>query len=274
MDALIITLSSVGAFLAVSFIIFLFLIKPNRKREGMDEFVAVRYAHRGLHNESRPENSMSAFRAALDAGYAIELDVRLSSDGELVVFHDDTLDRVTSECGRVDERTAEELSKIHLLGTEDTIPTFKEVLSLVDGRVPLLLEIKEEAGKYGVTEKTVEVLSEYKGKFVIESFNPLALTLVKKRMPGVLRGILSQDFIKEQEYKKPMYFLLQCMLLNVSCRPDFIAFNHRDAKNGSLRLARKLFCAPTFAWTVRSEAEEKAARESGFDTVIFEKYLP
>ena len=135
MDALIITLCSVGAFLVLSFGIFLFLIKPNRKREGMDEFVAIRYAHRGLHNEARPENSMSAFKAALDAGYAIELDVRLSSDGELVVFHDDTLDRVTSESGRVDARTAEELSKLHLLGTDDTIPAFKDVLALVDGRV-------------------------------------------------------------------------------------------------------------------------------------------
>ena len=274
MKIFLIALAAVVSFFLLSFFVFLFLIKPNRKREGMAKYLNIRYAHRGLHDDVRAENSLSAFAAAVERGYAIELDVRLSSDGELVVFHDDTLDRVTGERGRVDSRTAAELSKIRLNGTEDTIPTLSEVLSLVDGRVPLLVEIKEEVGKYGVSEKTVEVLSQYGGDFIIESFNPLALSLIRKRMPNVLRGVLSEAFMKNEKTRKPIYFISQCLLFNFLCRPDFIAFNHRDAKSGSLRLARSVFGAPTLAWTVKSAEDEKNARERGFDTVIFENYLP
>ena len=101
------------------------------------------YAHRGLHNAERAENSMSAFRAAVEAGFGIELDVRLSKDGRLVVFHDDTLDRVCGREGRVDDFTAEELATFRLSGTEDGIPLFTDVLAVVDGKIPLLVEIKE-----------------------------------------------------------------------------------------------------------------------------------
>ena len=234
----------------------------------------TKYAHRGLHGSGRAENSISAFRAAVEAGFGIELDVRLSADGELVVFHDDELSRVTKEEGRVDSRTAKELSEIKLCGTGDGIPTFKEVLALVDGKVPLLIEIKEDAGKYGVTKKTVEVLREYKGEYLIESFNPLALSVIKKEMPHVMRGFLSQNFLSEKKYRKPLYFLLQNLLLNVVCRPDFIAFNHAHYKNRTLKLTRALFGAATFAWTVRSRKEEASAYENGFDSIIFENYIP
>ena len=272
MSPLWIIISSALAFLALSFIIFLILIKPGKKRECIEKYKNLKFAHRGLHNEERAENSLSAFKAAVDAGYAIELDVRLSSDGELMVFHDDTLDRVTNETGRVDERSAEELGKIKLGNTDDTIPTFREVLELIDGRVPLLVEIKEDAGKYGVTEKTVEMLREYKGEYLIESFNPLALARVKKLMPEAPRGILSQNFMSDEKYRTPTHFLLQLLLLNSVCRPDFIAFNHEHAKNLPLRLARGIFKAPTIAWTIRSEGEEKRAYKNKFDGVIFEGY--
>ena len=267
MSTLWIIISSVAAFLALSFIIFLILIKPGKRRDGIEKYKKLKFAHRGLHNGEREENSLSAFKAAVDLGYAIELDVRLSSDGELVVFHDDTLDRVTKETGRVDERSAEELGN-----TEDTIPTFREVLELIDGRVPLLVEIKEDAGKYGVTEKTVEMLREYKGEYLIESFNPLALARVKKLMPEAIRGILSQNFLSDEKYRTPTHFLLQLLLLNCICRPDFIAFNHEHAKNLPLRIARKLFKAPTVAWTVKSKAAEERAYKNGFDGIIFEGY--
>lgn len=265
---------SVCAVLLLSFLAFLFLIKPGKRRAATEKFKNLAYAHRGLHGGGRAENSLSAFRAAVDAGFAIELDVRLSSDGVLVVFHDDTLERVTDEVGRVDSRCAEELSKIHLSGTEDTIPTFSDVLSLVDGRVPLLVEIKEDAGKYGVTEKTVEALRGYKGDFLIESFNPLALARVKKLMPEAVRGVLSQTFLKEKQYRAPTYFILQNLLLNFLCKPDFVAFNHEHSKNAARRLVRRLFRTPTLAWTVRGEREEKHAKSHGFDGIIFENYIP
>jgi len=274
MSPWIIALISVISALLLFFLIFLFLIAPGKKREEMEKFKSKKYAHRGLHDATRAENSLSAFRAAVDAGYGIELDVRLSKDGVLVVFHDDTLDRVTGEVGRVDSRTAAELRKINLSGTADTIPTFEEVLKVVDGRVPLLVELKEDAGKYGVTEKTLEMLKEYKGEYIIESFNPLALGRVKKLAPNVMRGFLSQNFLSQKKYRSATYFLLQNLLLNVVCRPDFISYKHSDYKNASLRLVKALFKPATLAWTVRSKTEEDEAYLHGFDGVIFENYVP
>ena len=260
--------------LLLFFALFLFFIAPgSKRRKEMEKYKGVKFAHRGLHGNGIAENSLSAFRAAADAGYGIELDVRLSSDGVVVVFHDDTLDRMTAEKGRVDSKTAEELSKIRLADTEDTVPTFTEVLEVINGRVPLLVEIKEDAKRTDVVAKTAEILQNYSGDYIVESFNPLALAEFKSLMPNVLVGVLSQNFMSEDEYKKPLYFLLQCLLLNVVCRPDFIAFNHKHYKNASLKLVRALFCATTVAWTVRSEQEEKAARLHGFDTVIFENYI-
>lgn len=271
---LIVSLSVLGGLL-ILFGLFLFLIKTSSKRRAvMDKFKSLRYAHRGLHNKDRAENSLSAFRAACDEGYAIELDVRLSKDGVLVVFHDDTLDRMTTERGPVIERTAEELSKIKLADTEDTVPTFAEVLALVDGRVPLLVEIKEDAFDHSVTRECARMLAQYKGEYIVESFNPLSLAEYRKISPETVCGVLSDNFLSQKKYRKPMYFLLELLLLNVTCRPDFVAFNHKKHKNGSLRLTRRLFGAPTLAWTVRSEQEEREAKKHGFDGVIFENYIP
>lgn len=263
----------ISAVISLLFILYLLLIAPT-KDEDIDKYKNTLFAHRGLHGDGRAENSMSAFRAALERGYGIELDVRLSSDGELVVFHDDTLERVCGVEGRVDAYTADELSKMSLSGTEDGVPRFSEVLSLVAGRVPLLVEIKEDAGKYGVSDKTVEALKSYEGGYIIESFNPLSLGNTAKKLPNVPRGILSQNYYKNEKYRKPLYFLLRCLLFNRICKPSFIAYDHEDYKCVSLRLARRLFGAATFAWTVRSPEEEAAAREHGFDSVIFENYEP
>jgi glycerophosphoryl diester phosphodiesterase len=269
---LIVSLSTV-AFLLLSFCVYLFLIKTER-RGGMESLLSRRYAHRGLHNATRAENSISAFKAAVDAGYGIELDVRLSKDGELVVFHDDTLERVTNREGRVDAFTASELGEIKLCDTGDGIPTFRDVLALVDGKVPLLVELKEDAGKYGVTEKACEMLRDYKGEYMIESFNPLALGRVRKLMPEACRGILSQSFLKEKKYRTPTHFLLSVLVLNVVCRPHFVAFNIEHSGNAALKLTRRVFGAPTLAWTVRSEAQEKKASAEGFETTIFEAHEP
>ncbi len=273
MKALIITLSVAAAALLLLFLVYLFLIMPSFKRKKqIMKFASHKYAHRGLHGEGAAENSLTAFRLAVERGYGIELDVRLSKDGELVVFHDDALDRVTEASGRVDAYDYEELSKIKLLGTEDTVPLFSDVLSLVDGRVPLLIELKEDAGRYGVTEKTLEVLENYKGEYIIESFNPLALGRVKKKNPEILRGILSMNYMAEEKYRKPLYYALQIFLTNVVCRPDFIAFEHKQYKKFAFRLCRFLFRVTTFAWTVRSPEDEALAYKHKFNSVIFENY--
>lgn len=275
MDTLWIVILSLAAFLLLSFIIFLILIHPAKaKRQEAKKYVGTYFAHRGLHTDGVAENSLTAFRKACEMGYAIELDVRLSRDGELVVFHDDTLDRMTAESGPVKEKTLAELEKIKLADTEDTIPSFASVLTLVDKRVPLLVELKEGAGESGVARAAAEMLSKYEGEYIVESFNPLTLAEFGKCAPGVVRGILTDNFLAEKKYRKPLYFLLQNMLLNVVCKPDFIAHNHKRHKNPGLSICKRLFGAPTFAWTVKTKEDECVAKKHGFDGIIFEGYIP
>lgn len=272
MHPLILTLIIIGSALVFLLAVYLILIAPSAPRRAK-KYKNVKFAHRGLHGEGVAENSMSAFKAAVDNGYGIELDVRLSADGQLVVFHDDTLARVVGAEGRVDAYTAEELGKMTLSGTADTVPLFSDVLKLVSGKVPLLVEIKEDPGVSEVSKKTCEILSGYDGDFLIESFNPLSLRNVVKHLPRTPRGILSHRYYAYEAYRKPLYFLLQCLLFNRICRPSFVAYDIHHAKSISLRIARAMG-AVTFAWTVRSKEEEALAKKHGFDGVIFENYLP
>lgn len=264
------------ASLSIAFLLLmLYMICPGKKRPGMEKFTQTRYAHRGLHDDKKSENSLSAFKAAKDAGFGIELDVRLSKDGELVVFHDENLTRMTGKEGKVVDYTAEELSKMSLNGTDDYIPTFREVLDLIDGSVPLLVELKKSHGEGEVAEKFLEVIEGYKGDFIVESFNPIALKVVRKGRPDILRGILSMDYSKEDRFKdKFLYKLLQNLMFNFLARPDFIAYEKGGFAVHTLRFIRQSFGTPLFAWTVKSQEDDDAAISHGFDTVIFEGYIP
>lgn len=268
MSAMNIALISVGATLVLAMAIFVFLVAPGRRN--MKQLKTVKYAHRGLHGDGRVENSMSAFEAAVTAGFGIELDVRLSSDGVLVVFHDDTLERVVGIRKRVDELTAAELSALRLGDTNDGIPTFDEVLSMVDGRVPLLVEIKEDKGSSAVSDAAAAALSLYNGPFIVESFNPLSVRNARAKLPMIPCGFLSC----RHKVRSPLYFMLTNLLLNFICRPDFIAYCDTDSSNFSLRFVRTFLRTPTLAWTVRSEEAESNAAKAGFDSVIFEGYSP
>jgi glycerophosphoryl diester phosphodiesterase len=259
--------------IVVLLLIYLFLIAP-KKRKDMEKFKSKMYAHRGLHNEERAENSLSAFKAAVDAGFGIEMDVRLSKDRKLVVFHDDTLDRVCGVSGKVVDFTADELAKLSLNGTGEGVPTLKEVLAVVDGKVPLIIEVKEDSGDAAVSAAVEKELFPYKGAFVLESFNPLTVARVSKSFPEVCCGFLSRHFTKDPEHKgNILYFALQHLLFNRICNPSFIAYHHEHYYMPVLRLVR-LLGARTVAWTVRSKEEELAAYEHGFDTIILENYIP
>ena len=274
MKFLIIALTVIGVLL-LFFIAYLLMISPSyRAREKMKKYKNAYFAHRGLHNERFAENSLGAFKNAVKFGYGIELDVRLSADGELVVFHDSTANRVTGVDAKIKELKTEELKSLSLSGTGEGVPTFAEVLEAVDGKVPLLIEIKEESGEKDVTPKLAEALKGYQGEYIIESFNPLSVRNIKKLLPGAVCGILSFNYHTQKEYRKPMYLMLELLLLNSVARPDFIAFRHEDSKNAALRLSKFFFGAPTLAWTVRSEEEETRAKKNGFEGIIFEGYLP
>ena len=264
------------AVLSLAFLLLaLYMICPGKKRSEMERYARVRYAHRGLHDDKKVENSMSAFKAAKDMGFGIELDIRLSKDGELVVFHDESLTRMTGKEGKVTDYTADELSKMSLLGSDDGIPTLRQVLDLIDGSVPLLIEMKKSMGEGNVAEKFIKVIEGYKGDFIVESFNPFELRTVRKSRPDILRGMLSMDYSKEEKFKdKFLYKLLQNLMFNFLARPDFIAYEKEGYALHTVRFIRRSFGTTLFAWTIKSQDEENAAISHGFDTVIFEGYIP
>lgn len=256
-------------------IVFYFvMMMPGAKRGGLEKYKSVKFAHRGLHNESVPENSLAAFRLAVDNGFGIELDVHTAKDGVAVVFHDATLSRMVGKDASLRDFTSLELSEMRLLDSDEKIPTFSEVLELVDGKVPLLVELKQNEGETGVAKATADLLREYKGDFIVESFNPFTLAEFAREMPEVRRGILSQKFTDNPEHRGLQFRVMQNLLLNRVCRPDFVAFNHKNADFFPLRAVKALYKPTTVAWTVRSPEEEAAAYENGFDSVIFENYIP
>lgn len=252
-------------------LIFVFIIAPGRPSpEQKRAFFGNNIAHRGLFSadQSVPENSLPAFRAAREAGYGVELDVQLSADGEVVVFHDDTLFRVCGVNARVDSLTLAELKKLSLFGTNERIPLFSEVLEALGGGPPLIVELKNGKRNADLCDKTLRLLKSYKGDFCIESFNPFILRRFKKTAPGVLRGQLAQPpRYYKGEVASAAGFILGNLLFNFLARPQFIAYRI-GKKPLSVRLCEKMG-ALRVGWTGHD-----AACEKDFDTVIFEHYRP
>ena len=263
---------------AIVFLLVLYLlaIMPRMTHKpDMTPLQGVLYAHRGLHdNESEaPENSMTAFRKAVDAGYGIELDLQLSKDKKVIIFHDATLDRVCGVHGKAEDYTYEELQEFRLCGTEQRIPLFEDFLKMVDGQVPLIVELKVEWQDVGVCSAADQLLREYQGVYCIESFNPLALIWYKRNHREVVRGQLADKFTRTPEFKGALYGLLENLLLNRITQPDFVAYNHQYARSLSRRLCRKLYGNMAVAWTIKSE-EELASAEKSFDLFIFDSFIP
>ena len=271
--ALIALLVVLGILLVLLIIVYI-LTHPGRRREGMESFLRYKYAHRGLHDSEHAENSLSAISLAAERGFGIELDVHVSRDGEVVVFHDKTLARMCGVEGEISDFTAEELSHMSLGGTGEGIPTLRAVLETVGGRVPLLIEIKAQTvADTEVTARTVALLADYKGPYMIESFNPLSLCDVRRNSPAVMRGFLSSYHTKEKW--SIAGFLTQNMLFNHRVRPDFIAYDKRYVTFAPFAFFRLCHLdMPLVCWTIRSPEEEDLARRQGFDTVIFENYVP
>ena len=238
-------------------------------QEAPEWLVARPIAHRGLHTgDARvPENSLAAFRAAADGGHPLELDVHLSADGVAVVFHDATLERMTGDPRPVAEVTSEELAGLRLLGSDEHVPTLADVLALVEGRVPVLVEIKQR-GEVGVLERAVlDDLRGYPGEYAIQSFNPYTLAYVRTADPRVVRGQLSGTFADE-DLPGWQVFALRNLLLNWTSRPAFIAFELEGLPTWgtSLQQARG---RPLLAWTPDDpESFERAQRLC--DGIIFD----
>ena len=233
------------------------------------------YAHRGLHDNETdaPENSMEAFRKAVDAGYGIELDVQLTKDRIPVVFHDESLKRVCGVKGNVRDYTFEELQQFHLCKSKERIPLFSDFLKLVDGKVPLIIEIKIHEDYKTVCSIADELIREYKGVYCIESFNPHAVKWYKEHRPDVIRGQLSSRLAPKGEWEPFLYRMSHYLLFNCVAKPDFIAYDHLHKGNISRTLCQKLYHALSVAWTIKSQEQLDASRKQ-FDLFIFEGFIP
>jgi len=247
------------------------LLRPSSRRD-FDRRLKTDYAHRGLHDSRIPENSLAAFQNAAEHGFGIELDVQLSRDGEVMVFHDYTLTRMTSDPRKVTDCTCAQLQALQLSGTGQAIPTLQEVLDTVDGRVPLLIELKGESINPALCPRVDRILSGYRGTYCVESFNPFLLAWYKKNRPDVIRGILSTRLCRDRKWSV-LNLLLDLMALNVLARPDFIAFDHRYPERAAVKLCTKCYKACAFQWTIRTQDAYEAAHAAGSHT-IFEGFLP
>lgn len=256
--------------------LYLFLIMPRVvSRPDVSHLMGCDYAHRGLHDNlsAAPENSMAAFKKAVDAGYGIELDVQLTKDRIPVVFHDESLRRVCGVEGNVRDYTFEELQRFPLLQSDERIPLFADVLALVDGRVPLIVEIKIHENADEVCSRADALLSRYTGPYCIESFHPFAVRWYRRNRPQIVRGQLSSDFNSPKRREPFSEFLVHYLLTNVIARPDFIAYEHLHKRNLSFVLCRSLFRALTVTWTIKSQQQYDACR-SDFALFIFEGFIP
>ena len=254
--------------------ITLLLIAPSKGCHRADDWRTTAFAHRGLHGGSAAENTLEAFERACENGFGIELDVQFSKDGTLVVFHDDDLKRMTGDPRRVDQVNLQELQSLKLAGGTGRIPTFESVLKLVNGRVPLLVELKNGRRNAELCQKTCEMLRGYSGRYLVESFNPLILRWFKKNAPDLLRGQLVGEWTSYfTTLGKPGAFLLSSLALNALSRPDFVAYDINAEHFPAPHVQRALFHTPLAAWTVRDEQTFETCQNRG-EMPIFEAFIP
>ena len=258
---------------------YVWAIHPRMPRRDISPLLGVDYAHRGLWNtnepgeDHRPENSLAAFRAAVEKGYGVELDVHLTRDGALVVHHDDSLKRLTGADIRIAESTLAEVRACHLPNGEP-VPTYDEVLETIAGRIPMIVEVKVEGNADALSKAVYERMKLYDGPWCMESFGPRAVKWFRVNAPEVIRGQLAFD--QAGKGKTASLFLrnlgIASMLQNFLARPDFVAFDAKSVKWHTLSIHLLRLMKPWFvAWTVRSQADMDKLRGK-WDLQIFEKF--
>ena len=257
------------------FAMYLLALKGRRNAPGLEQLRKWRYAHRGLHGDGKPENSMAAFRAAKDGGFGIEFDLHLLKDGNLGVMHDSNLFRTTGEEGRMEDLTTEDLCRYHLGGTEETIPQFSQVLELFDGKAPLIIELKSVDSNFArLAETACRQLEGYKGPYCLESFDPRVVRWLKCNRPELIRGQLAEGMRKgDSPYPWLLRFGMAFLLSNFWNRPDFIAYDFTTRKNLSVFFCRRLWKITGVSWTIRTKEQFADAQNEGW-IPIFEGFLP
>lgn len=254
--------------LIVLFVLYLLALKGRTGHPLLQELRRWKYAHRGLHGNGVPENSMAAFRNALENGYGIELDIHMLCDGNLAVIHDASLLRTAGADVKIEDLTTEQLGNFRLENTDERIPTFKQVLDLFDGKAPLIVELKPENGNHDLlTAKACEMLKEYHGLYCVESFDPRCIRWLKKNRPEIVRGQLAHNSLGAKG-KVPfiLRFVMTNLLSNFWNTPDFIAYQFCDRNRLSVQIARKFWKIQGVTWTLKTQ--------ENFDTAVVEKWIP
>jgi len=261
----------------VIIILYFIMIMPKLNRNpDSNKLDGWLYAHRGLHdnNGEAPENTLLAFSLAVKHGYGIELDVQLTKDGIPVVIHDYNLKRACNINLKVSEQNYSELCKFNLFESREKIPTLQQVLKLVDGKVPLIIELKIPYKAERLCEAVCVLLNNYKGVYCIESFNPFGLSWYRKHYPKVIRGQLSTDFIRDKAKGNVVqYFILKNLLMNFYTKPDFIAYHYVYKSGLSYTICRKLYQVKTVAWTIQSQKVYEENKDH-YELFIFDSFIP
>ena len=256
-------------------ICYLLAIRGRVGHPGLRELRRWSYAHRGLHSEGVPENSMAAFEAARNAGYGVELDVHLLADGNLAVIHDSDLERVTGLPGKIEDLTTRQLRDCLLCGTQEIIPEFAHVLELFNGEAPLIVELKPAKGNHArLAEAVCEMMKDYPGPYCLESFDPRCILWLKKHRPELIRGQLSEDYFAKGRPKIPLIlkWIMTENLGNFITKPDFVAYRYADriCTLSNFFCLKRMTCV---SWTVTSQEEYDTAVREGW-IPIFECFLP
>ena len=250
-------------------LLYLLSLRGRTGHKGLQTLQGWSYAHRGLHGNGVPENSMEAFRLALENGYGIELDVHLMADGNLAVIHDASLKRTAGADVKIEDLVTDQLQDYYLEGTQERIPEFRQVLELFDGKAPLIIELKAERNNHAaLSEAVCKMLESYNGAYCLESFDPRCIYWLRKNRPQEIRGQLSQNFVKNKSSKLPfiLKWVLTTNILNFLTRPDFISYQFCDRKRFGVDICRKLWKIQGVTWTLRDPQEHKDA--------VAEKWLP
>lgn len=258
-------------------VLYLIAIYPDTSRKDVFEPFEKKYiAHRGLFdNPSVPENSLSAFQKAVDNDFAIELDVQMTTDDQLVVFHDASLLRMCGVDRKLVDCSYEELSQLKLLNSDEKIPLFSEVLKVLKPDIPLVIEIKSEGRYIETTQKTIDMMKGYQGIYSMQSFSPWITRYLKMNAPQIIRGQLAYDCVRDKNSKLPVILeiLGAYLMFDIYCKPHYIAYDHKTSDNLSFQIVSRLFKAECFAWTIQSQ-EDLDKMKHLYRCFIFDSFIP
>ena len=256
----------IAAFIAL----WLFMITPGKKKSAAKKLSSYRFAHRGLHGDGIPENSLTAFKRAAEIKCGAELDIHMTKDGYFAVMHDDDLFRMCGEKVFISDLTKSELLAYRLNGGDECIPFLEDIISVFSD-IPLLIELKLDENRMDeITQKLFGILDGYKGEYFLQSFDPRILRCIRKYRKNAICGQLA-GYINKSGYKIAPHidFVVRNLLGNFLFRPDFISYRFEDKNNFNFKFIRNVFKIPVLYWTIRNSSDADTAKKEDAG-IIFE----